>query len=281
MREEATPAPLTPRKARLRKRTREAPGVFTLDVSLDDASGGSMAFAPGQFNMLTVFGVGEVPISISGDPDRPERLLHTVRGVGTVSNALNGMEPGAFLGLRGPFGTGWPMQEALERDVVIVAGGLGLAPLRPALFALAAERDRFGRIVVLYGTRSPADILFHRELERWRQRLALDIEITVDHAPPGWRGHVGVVTTLIARAAFDPMHSVAFVCGPEIMMRFAIKALGDAGIGADATYLSMERNMKCAAGFCGHCQFGPTFVCKDGPVMRYDRVRHLLALKEF
>lgn len=272
------PDPLTPRVARVLRRRREMAGVVTLDIALED--GETPPFAPGQFDMLTVFGVGEVPISFSGDPGRGDALVHTVRAVGAVSTALAGLAPGAPLGLRGPFGTGWPMQAAKGRDVVLVAGGLGLAPLRPALYALLAERESYGEVVLLCGARSPADILFRRELEGWRRRLDLDVLVTVDHAAGDWRGHVGVVTRLIPRAAFDPEETVAFVCGPEIMMRFAIKALTDTGVAADAIWLSMERNMKCAVGLCGHCQFGPEFVCKDGPVFRHDRIARLMALKE-
>jgi NAD(P)H-flavin reductase len=231
--------------------------------------------------MLQIFGVGEVPISFSGDPAEQDHLVHTIRAVGPVSKALTELEPGDLLGLRGPFGMDWPMAEAVGQDVVIVAGGLGLAPLRPALCQLLAGRERYGRIVLLYGTRSPEQILYSAELEEWRRRLDMNIEITVDHADTDWRGHVGVVTTLIPRAKFDPLHSIAVVCGPEVMMRFSIMALKDAGLADDAIWLSMERNMKCAIGFCGHCQFGPVFVCKDGPVFRYDRIRHLLTLKEF
>jgi len=273
--------PLTPRVARVLKRRRETPGVFTLDIALDGGTSGPAAFAPGQFNMLTVFGVGEVPISFSGDPAEPARLAHTVRGVGAVSNAMAGLKPGAPIGLRGPFGVGWPIDEARGRDVVIIAGGIGLAPLRPLLYGLLAERESFGKIVLLYGARSPGDILFRNELQRWRRRFDMEVEVTVDHAATDWRGHVGVVTKLIPRSQFDPLESTAFVCGPEVMMRFAIKALETAGVADDSIYLSMERNMKCAVGLCGHCQFGPAFICKDGPVFRYDRVRDLLALKEF
>lgn len=269
---------MVPRIARVRQRRRDGQEIWTLDIEARE--GDCAAFAPGQFNMLTVFGVGEVPISVSGDPAEPGRLVHTIRAVGPVSTALAGLGPGDVVGLRGPFGTSWPMEEAAGRDVVIVAGGLGLAPLRPALYRLLAERGRYGKIILLYGTRSPEEILFRREIETWRRRLDIDIEVTVDHAIGDWHGHVGVVTTLIPRASFDPLHTIALVCGPEVMMRFAIAALRDAGLAEDAIYLSMERNMKCAIGFCGHCQFGTVFVCRDGPVFRYDRVRHLLALKE-
>jgi NAD(P)H-flavin reductase len=272
---------MAPCVARVRRRRRDAPQVWTLDLEVDDGDGTkNFPFAPGQFNMLTVFGVGEVPISLSGDPAKPGCLVHTVRAVGAVSGALARLGPGDPVGLRGPFGAGWPMTEAAGRDVVIVAGGLGLAPLRPALHQLLAGRARYGKIVLLYGARSPDDILFRREIESWRRRLDIEIEVTVDHATSEWHGHVGVVTTLITRADFDPPHAIALVCGPEVMMRFAIAALRHSGLGDQSIYLSMERNMKCAIGFCGHCQFGPVFVCRDGPVFRHDRVQSLLALKE-
>jgi NAD(P)H-flavin reductase len=269
--------PMVPRVARVLRRRRDGPQVFTIDLELKEEV---PAFAPGQFNMLTAFGVGEVPISLSGDPAEPGSLVHTIRAVGPVSTALTRLGPGDVLGLRGPFGTGWPIVEAAGRDVVIVAGGLGLAPLRPALYRLFAERARYGKIVLLYGARSPADILFRREIETWRSRLDGAIEVTVDHADSDWHGHIGVITTLIARADFDPLHAIALVCGPELMMRFAIAALAQAGLADEAIYLSMERNMKCAVVFCGHCQFGTVFICRDGPVFRYDRVRRLLTLKE-
>lgn len=267
---------MVPRIARVRHRRRDGPQVWTFDVEVEGLE--AVAFAPGQFNMLTAFGIGEVPIGISGDPAAPDHFVHTIRAVGPVSSALARLSPGGALGVRGPFGVGWPMVEAAGRDVVVVAGGLGLAPLRPALYRLLAERERYGRIILLYGTRSPSDILFRRELESWRHRL--DVEVTVDYAISGWQGHVGVVTALITRASFDPLSAIAFVCGPEIMMRFAIAALGDAGVREEAIYLSMERNMKCAIGLCGRCQFGPVFVCRDGPIFRYDRIRGMLTLKE-
>jgi len=276
---EAVADPMLPQVARVQRRRRDGPDIWTLAIE-PDMPGAAAAFAPGQFNMLTVFGVGEVPVSFSGDPAEGGPVIHTIRAVGPVSSALSRLDPGAPIGLRGPFGAGWPMAEMAGHDVVIVAGGLGLAPLRPALYRLLAERARYGQIVLLYGTRSPGEILFRREIEAWRRRLDIDIEVTVDHAAADWHGHVGVVTTLIPRAAFDPLHAIALVCGPEIMMRFAIAALHDAGLADEAIYLSMERNMKCAVGFCGHCQFGPVFVCRDGPVFRYDRVRAMLALKE-
>jgi len=270
--------PMTPRLARVRARRREASTVWTLDIELE--GGKSAGFAPGQFYMLGVFGVGEVPISVSGDARDTSLLVHTVRAVGPVSNALTQLGPGAPLGLRGPFGVGWPMDEARHHDVIVVAGGLGLAPLRPALYHLLAERSRYRKLVLFYGTRSPQEILFRRELEEWRRRLDVTIEVTVDHAVGEWRGHVGVVSTLIPRAAVDPLNAVALVCGPEIMMRFATTALRNMGLKDETIYLSMERNMKCAIGFCGHCQLGTHFVCRDGPVFRYDRIHSVFGYED-
>jgi NAD(P)H-flavin reductase len=270
--------PMLPRLARVRHRRRDGPDIWTLDIETEGME--EFPFRPGQFNMLTAFGIGEIAISISGDPADPARLIHTVRAVGPVSAALTKLRADDRFALRGPFGSAWPVEEARGADVIVVAGGLGLAPLRPAIYRLLAERGRYGRVVLLYGTRGPGDILFETELESWRRRLDVEVEVTVDHGTPEWHGHVGVVTNLIGRAEFDPMHSVALICGPEIMMRFAVKALNEAGLQNEEIYLSMERNMKCAVGFCGHCQLGPVFVCKDGPVFRYDRVRPMLAVKE-
>ena len=263
---------------RVRQRRRDGPQVWTLEIAPEE--GPAPPFVPGQFNMLTAFGIGEAPISFSGDPANTSRLVHTVRAVGPVSAALARLAPGEIIGVRGPFGAGWPIAEAEGHDVVIIAGGLGLAPLRPVLYSLFTRRERYGRLVLLYGTRSPEEILFRRVLDMWRDGKDLEIEGTVDHAPAGWHGHVGVVTGLISRAGFDPKRSIALVCGPEVMMRFAIAALGQAGVAKEFIYLSMERNMKCAIGHCGHCQFGPVFVCRDGPVFRSDRVRDLLTIKE-
>jgi NAD(P)H-flavin reductase len=230
--------------------------------------------------MLYVFGVGEVAVSMSGDPAARGSYIHTVRNVGAVSGAVTSLAAGATLGVRGPYGTAWPTEAAEGSDVLFVAGGLGLAPLRPAIYHVLSQRARYRRVVLLYGTRTPADILFRNELQRWRGRLDIDIFITVDHADAGWRGDVGVVPKLIARAGFDPRNAVAMVCGPEVMMRFTATALQTAGLESDHIYLSMERNMKCAIGLCGHCQFGATFVCVDGPVMRYDRIAEVLAVRE-
>jgi NAD(P)H-flavin reductase len=200
--------------------------------------------------------------------------------VGAVSGAIANLQAGATIGLRGPFGIGWPVTAADGADVVLVAGGLGLAPLRPAIHHVLANRQRYGRVIILFGSRHPKDMLYRQELAQWRQRRDVEVEVTVDHADADWHGNVGVVPTLIRRVVFDSHDSLALICGPEVMMRFTASALRDAGVSPDRIYLSIERNMKCAIGLCGHCQFGPAFICKDGPVMRLDKITGILAVRE-
>jgi NAD(P)H-flavin reductase len=269
--------PFVPELYRVGRVNRELSDTVTL--TLIPFVGERPSFEPGQFNMLYAFGVGEVAISVSGDRNNGA-FIHTVRDVGAVSGAITKLVPGATVGLRGPFGTPWPIRDAKGSDIIIVAGGLGLAPLRPAIYEVLANRTHYGRVVILFGSRNPTDMLYRHEIETWRQRLDVDIEVTVDHADTDWRGGVGAVPALIPRVAFDPRNAVALICGPEVMMRFTVNALRDAGVPAERIYVSMERNMKCAIGLCGHCQFGSTFVCKDGPVMRFDRIASIFAMRE-
>jgi NAD(P)H-flavin reductase len=269
---------MLPRTCRVTGMHRETRDTFTLE--LESVEGPPVPFAPGQFNMLYVFGVGEVPISMSGDPARPESLAHTVRAVGAVTDVLVRAKEGDVVGVRGPFGNGWPMEGAQECDLVIAAGGIGLAPLRPVIYEVLANRDRYDRVILLYGARTPQEMIYRRELNRWRGRFDMEVEITVDSAPARWRGDVGVLTTLIPHARFDPEHTVAFTCGPEIMIHFTARELQKRGVALESIYVSMERNMKCAIGTCGHCQLGPEFICKDGPVFRYDRVEPLMRVRE-
>jgi NAD(P)H-flavin reductase len=271
--------PMVPSPYRIVRTRRETHDTFT--VELEPSNGRSeVPFAPGQFNMLYVWGVGEVAISISGNPAAPGNLVHTVRAVGTATKAMQNLKAGDELGVRGPFGSCWPVEQAVGGDIIFVAGGLGLAPLRPAIYQVLAQRDRYQRVVLLYGTREPSDILYKRELEKWRGRFDLQVRVTVDHADGGWMGSVGVVTRLISRAQFEPGRTVAMICGPEVMMRFTAMELEKRGVPAKHAYVSMERNMKCALGFCGHCQYGPSFICKDGPVFGYDTLKSLLAIRE-
>ncbi len=258
---------------------RELSDTFTLE--LEPADGSDVPpFASGQFNMLYVFGVGEIPISISGDPAKRRPLVHTTRAVGTVSKAMRELRPEDVIGVRGPFGSHWPIEQAEGKDIVIVAGGIGLAPLRSTMYQIMARREKYGKVVLLYGARTPGEILYKRELEHWRAHLDLEVYVTVDRATGSWHGSVGVVTRLIARAPFDPRNTTALVCGPEVMMRFTALELDKRGVVVEHIIVSMERNMKCAVGFCGHCQYGPNFVCKDGPVFRYSDVRDLLVKGE-
>lgn len=256
----------------------DTPDVVTLDM--EPVGAAIPEPKPGQFTMLYAFGVGEAPISVSGAPVDGAPLVHTVRGVGAVSNAIIRLHPGQEIGVRGPYGTAWPIEEADSHDILFVAGGLGLAPLRPAVRHVLANRDRYGRVSLLYGTRGPEDMLYREELTEWRRMLDVEIEVTVDHADRTWRGAVGVVTNLIPRAGFDPAHTTAMVCGPEVMMRFSIMGLQGAGLPFERTYLSLERSMKCGMGLCGRCQFGADFVCKEGAVMRYDRIAHVFTVRE-
>jgi NAD(P)H-flavin reductase len=270
---------MVPASFRVADRVQETADTWTLDLrprhpdALPD-------FAPGQFAMLYAFGIGEVPISVSGDLGAGGSLVHTIRAVGAVTSALCRSVPGQDVGVRGPFGRPWPLKEAEGADVADVAGGIGLAPLRPVIYHLLANRERYGNVVVLYGGRSPAELLYPGELEHWRGRFDVQVEVTVDGAPPSWRGNVGVVTKLVPRADFDPAGAIALICGPEVMMRFTAAALEGLGVAKQRIYVSMERSMHCAIGLCGHCQLQHLFVCKDGPVFPLDSIEPLLTVRE-
>ncbi len=270
--------PMVPEPFRVTARRRETPDTWTLDLE-PAGGGGQAAFAPGQFNMVYAFGVGEVPISISGAPAAGP-LVHTVREVGAVSAAICAAEPGEVLGIRGPYGSSWPIAEAEGGDLVIVAGGVGLAPLRSAVLTALASRERFERVLLFYGGREPDQLLYRDELEAWGAEPGIELRVTVDSATGPWSGEVGVVTKPIGRAVFDPDRTVAMLCGPEVMMRFAARALGDQGVAAERIHVSLERNMKCAVTQCGRCQFGPTFICREGAVMRFGEIQEIFEVRE-
>jgi NAD(P)H-flavin reductase len=234
---------------------------------------------PGQFVMLYAFGVGESPIGLAGG-NAEGQLVHTVRNAGRITAALTRLTPGDTVGVRGPYGRGWPVREAHGQDLVIVAGGLGLPPLRQAIYEVFANREAYGRVEIIYGARTPKDLVYYEEIQTWRKRSDLRLQVTVDTAGRDWYGDVGVVTTRLPDARFEPGRTTAFVCGPEIMMRLTAQALVARGVKPEATWISMERNMKCAVGLCGHCQFGPSFVCRDGPVFRYRDLEPFLNLRE-
>lgn len=277
-RSENKPNPMLPTVLRVRESLRETHDTFTLILESPQAQ--PFRFAPGQFNMLYVFGVGEAAISLSGDPSQDGSIAHTIRAVGSVTDALKKLKPGDAVGVRGPFGSSWPLEQARGQDVVLVSGGIGLAPLRPVIYHLLKNRADYGRVALLQGARTPADLLYAEELAAWPKRHDIQVSLTVDQPDAGWKGRVGVVTTLFRQLEFDPSRTVGMMCGPEVMMRFTMREFAKRGVAEERMYLSLERNMQCAVGFCGHCQFGPSFVCMDGPVFRFDRVKNFFEVRE-
>jgi len=250
---------------------KETPDTFTLLLDLGDGRTPD-DFLPGQFNMLYVFGVGEVPISVASS--RGEKLLmHTVRSVGAVTNLLIRLSVGGKVGLRGPFGRGWPVAEAEGKQLLVIAGGLGLPPLRPVIEEAVAKPGRFAEVKVLYGARTQTDLIYTHEYSRWQAANGCNLLLTVDRGTGDWRGNVGVVTTLFPMAGVDPGRAIAFICGPELMLKFSILGLVKIGVPPERIFISLERNMNCASGICGHCQLGPFFICRDGPVFSYSKVR--------
>ncbi len=270
---------MAPVPYRVRRVRRETSDTWTLELEPEDGSP-RPSFGPGQFNMLYAWAVGEVAISVSGDPGAEGPMVHTIRAVGPATRALCSARPGDAIGVRGPFGNVWPVAEADGQDILVVAGGVGLAPLRPVLYHVLRRRGRYGRVTLLYGARSPADLLYTDELGRWRARFDLDVRVTVDHAVDDWAGPVGVVTQLIRYATFDASDGSAFVCGPEVMMRMVGLELQRLELAPERIHVSLERNMSCGIGLCGHCQLGTTLVCRDGPVYRLDRIEPLLRVRE-
>lgn len=270
--------PMVPRPFRVLTTRRD--NHDTLTLQLEPCDGEPLSFASGQFTMLQAFGVGEVPISISGDPRRTGPLQHTIRDVGSVTHALAAAAPGQVLGVRGPLGTGWDVADGRGGDVVVVAGGIGLAPLRPALLEICAEREAYGRVSLLYGARTPSDMLFGEDLRSWAADHRITVEVIVDRGEAGWAGRIGLVTQLIGKVAFGSDRRLALVCGPEAMMRHSAVALEDRGVEPSRIRLSMERNMRCGVGLCGHCQLRELFLCLDGPVLPFDRLGPLMSRAE-
>ena len=259
------------------EKRRETEGIDTYRVQLaDPARRRAFRFLAGQFNMVHVFGVGEIAISIVSDPDAPELLDHTIRVVGRVTRALSRLGPGDALGIRGPFGTGWPLEESLGKDVVIVTGGLGCAPVVGAIEYIFRRRTSYGKVSILHGVKTPKDLLYKERFESWRQHPDTHVYLASDQPDKAWRYYIGVVTDLFHQVELDPARTVVLMCGPEIMMRVGAPILVERGVAATAIHLSLERHMECGFGLCGHCQMGPYFICKDGPIMSYDRIAGLL-----
>lgn len=274
--------PYLPRAAEVAARIEEAPNMVTLRLYLSDPlDRDAYSFDPGQFNMLYLYGVGEVPISISSDPAETDTLDHTVRAVGRVTRALTGLQVGDHLGIRGPFGRGWPIHEAEGRDLVVLTGGLGCAPVVAAIGYAVKRRNWFRRLVIMQGVKHSADMIWRERYDAWARLSDTRVLLAADQAEKGWRGHLGLVTEVIDQAEFDPEQCTVLVCGPGPMMLAGVRRMLERGVSDGDIWLSLERNMHCGIGHCGHCQVGPWFVCNDGPVFRYRDIRWLLGTKGF
>lgn len=274
--------PMVPKLFKIEKIRKELQDTFTLYLAPLDSepSDQEFSFLPGQFNMLYSFGAGEVPVSISGSPSKKGSVIHTIRAVGGVTKNMQELQVGDNVGLRGPFGRPWPLDQARGQDVLIIAGGLGLAPLRPLIYQILEERAQYGKVTLLYGGRSPEELLFTDELSEWTQNSKMKILLTVDKPSFNWSGNVGVVPSLISKVNLDAQNTVAMICGPEVMMRFSVPPLIKQGLSSEKIFISMERNMKCAVGFCGRCQYREFFTCKDGPVFSWEQIRQHIEKRE-
>lgn len=273
---------MIPRTAEVVERIQESPTVFTLRVRYSDAHGDSrFRFVPGQFNMLSVHGVGEVPISIVSDPLDEQRIDHTLRAVGRVTHALARLQAGDRLGLRGPYGRGWPLERARGKDVLIVTGGLGCAPTVSVINYVVRRRSDFGRLVIMQGVKHADDLIWREQYTEWSRMPDTQVLVAADKGTSLWPWRVGQVTQLFDEAHIDPHITTAMMCGPEGMMRAALDHLLALGLPEDALWLSLERSMHCATGLCGHCQIGGRFVCRDGPVFCYKDIKGLLGQRGF
>ncbi len=268
--------PLQPEPFRIVDNWAETHDVFTLSIA--PLKKRKFTFTPGQYHMINAFGVGESPMSICSHPDNPGEILHTIRAVGSVTRKLKNLAKDDIIGIRGPFGNPWPMEQLKDKSVLLIAGGIGLAPLRPVVYSLLSQRKNYKTITLIYGARSPDDIIYENELKSWAK--AFSVVLTVDHVNKAWNHSIGVVTQFIPFAVKDPDNTMALICGPEVMMRFCYHSLIDQGITRDNIYLSLERNMHCAIGHCGHCQWGPYFICQDGPVLNFKAIEPFFFKKE-
>lgn len=271
--------PMLPHTAVVRAIRPEAYGISTFSLEYADPSV-PIGFLPGQFNMIHLPGFGEVAISICSDPGTPKIMDHTIRYAGSVTRGISRLRVGDTIGMRGPYGNPWPMQLAEGKDLMIVSGGIGLAPLRPVILETLHRRSEFGRVIILYGGRTPQDLLYTDEFEKW-QDGGIEMFVSVDRADENWKGQVGVIPMAFYRIRLDHRNTIVFSCGPEIMMRFVIYEAMARRVPKEAIYVSMERNMKCAIGFCGHCQVGPSFICKQGPVFRFSAIESFFGKEEF
>jgi len=270
--------PYLPEKAAIEKIRRETVDTKTYTVRLlNEQRRAEFSVEPGQFIMVSLLGIGEAPFSLSSSPNSDGAFDTTIRAVGNITSTLDRLEVGAAIGVRGPYGRGWPIESARGKDVLIIAGGIGLPPLRPVITKIAEERRDYGRLEILYGARTPDQMIFPYEYDDWRKIKETRLELTVDSVPPStaWQHKVGVVTTLFSEMETSPENSLVMTCGPEIMMRFVVRGLLAKKFSPDQIYVSLERRMKCGIAQCGHCQIGPKYVCKDGPIFRLSEIQGL------
>ena len=276
---EAAARALLPEPAEIVEKRSFGPQIHVFRLRLSDpAARPRFDFQQGQFNMISVPGVGEVAISISSDPDDLD-LEHTIRIVGRTTRVIETLGVGDVLGVRGPYGIGWPLLQSRWKDVLVVTGGLGCAPVTGAIEYMIRRRANYGRITVLHGVKKPTDLVHRERFEAWRREPDTQVMLTTDEPDRNWHDRFGVVTELFGEVEIDPARTIVFMCGPEVMMRLAVGTLGERGVSMDRVFVSLERNMKCAVGLCGHCQFGPEFVCKDGPIFPFSRVARFFGVR--
>ena len=274
--------PYQPYEAIILERIQEAPDLFTLRLKFTDQEiQDTYEFEPGQFNMLYLYGVGEVPISIVSDPDDSHVIDHTIRVVGRVTRGMTNLKTGDRIGVRGPYGRGWPMLESKQKDIVVVTGGLGCAPVVSVINYIEQRRSEYGHLNIVQGVKHTADFIWSERYDKWREMPGTRVLLAADVGEALWPWHVGPVTSLFDRLEFDPDNVAVMMCGPEGMMRVVCDHMLDKNVSAEQLFLSMERNMQCAIGHCGHCQYGSKFICKDGPVFSFDKVRNLFQTKGF
>lgn len=271
------PNALIPKAATILERVQESSNIISLKLAFDAPHTPSTPFLPGQFNMVYLLGIGEVAISISSDPNETRYFQHTLRQVGHVTRAMNAaFHPGDQVGIRGPFGRGWPVDAMQHQDIVIITGGLGCAPSVSAIEYVMARRQNYGRVWILQGVKHSDDFIFQDRFDRWRQQPATEVILAANEAGPAWPFHRGFITECLGRLSLNPSQTCVLMCGPQGMMHQAAEALLQQGIAAESMYLSMERNMACGLGQCGHCQYGPQFICKNGPVFAYHEIAALM-----
>ncbi|ARB93721.1 FAD/NAD(P)-binding protein [Legionella longbeachae] len=268
--------PYLPLEAIIVERTQESATIFSLHLRfLDPEHHNQFLFYPGQFNMLYLYGVGEVAISIVSDPEKKETLTHTIRAIGRVTKALQKLQPGDRIGIRGPFGRGWPLEQTQGKDIIVLTGGLGCAPSVSIVHYILARRENYGHLSILQGVKHSDDFIFRKQYEIWQQSPNTIIHIAADQAGPKWPWATGYITDMINKINLTPHNTAVMMCGPEMMMNTAVKLLTQKGISEHDIYLSMERNMECGIGQCGHCQYGGFFICKDGPIFAYSEIKEL------